>query len=85
MEEKKRRGRPKKDDARNIPKKVMFNKEEDMELRRLSIRSGLSQTEIMRIGISNFMNQLGQAYPVDEYDDWGLDFYEDSEDIYDDF
>lgn len=80
-----KRGRPRKEDSRKIQKRVMFNNEENMLLRNISRKSGLTQSDIMRIGTVTFMNKLEQAYPEDEYNDWELGYYDDPEEFEEDF
>ena len=63
-EEKKRgRGRPKMDIARRNQVKTMMNDEEVNRLRDISQRSGLTQSDIMRIGAGMFIKQLENLYP----------------------
>lgn len=78
MEERKRRGRPKKDGSRNIPRMVMLTKEEDEFFRDVSERSGMTQSDIMRLGGREFGMKLSELYPKkEEYEDWELGIYDD--------
>lgn len=72
------RGRPKKDDGRKVSKLVLMTVEEDDFIRDVSKRSGLTQSDIMRIGARNFANDLDKLYPKkEEYEDWELGIYDD--------
>lgn len=62
-EKKRGRGRPKMEVARRNQIKTMMNDEEVSRLRDISARSGLTQSDIMRIGAGMFIKQLENLYP----------------------
>lgn len=76
-EDKKKRGRPKKGDAlRARLTGVRISEEEALRLKNAVKRSGFSQADIVRFGMSMFIDKIEKQFPEERHYHPESDYYE---------